>query len=220
MSDKHTSRVVVIGLGRFGSSLAKELTARGCDVLGIDSDPRLVRRHADQLTHTVVADTTDADVLRRLDVHQFQRAVVGIGTDLQASILTTGLLVHFAVPNIWAKAISRRHGRILERIGAHHVVLPEHEMGKRVAHLVTGRKLDYIEFEDDYAMAKTQAPEEAVGRALGESRLRTKYGVTVVGVKRPGEGFTHATADTVVNQGDVLIVAGRIATIEQVANLP
>lgn len=146
-------------------------------------------------------------------------AVVGIGTDLEAGILTTGPLVDFGIPNIWAKAVSRQYGRILEHIGAHHVVLPEHDMGERVAHLVTGRMLDYIEFEDDYVLVKTRAPEEAVGMPLGQSRLRSKYGVTVVGVKRPGEGFTYATADTVVNHGDVLIVAGRTTDVEHVADL-
>jgi trk system potassium uptake protein len=219
LSDRQASRVVVIGLGRFGSSLALELEAHGTEVMGIDTDPKLVQRHADELTHAVVADSTDAEVMRQLGVDEFQRAVVGIGTDLEASILTTAVLVDFDVPSIWAKAISREHGRILERIGAHHVVLPEHEMGERVAHLVTGRMLDFIEFEDDYALIKTRAPEEAVGRSLGESKLRSKYGVTVVGVKRPGEGFTYATADTMVNRGDVLIVAGRTAEVEQVSDL-
>ncbi len=219
MSDRQASRVVVIGLGRFGSSLAIELVAHGTEVMGIDSDPKLIQRHANELTHAVVADSSDAEVMRQLGVDEFQRAVVGIGTDLEASILTTAVLVDFGIPNIWAKAISREHGRILERIGAHHVVLPEHEMGERVAHLVTGRMLDFIEFEDDYAMIKTRAPEEAVGRPLGHSKLRSKYGVTVVGVKRPGEGFTYATAETVVNRGDVLIVAGRTAEVERLADL-
>ncbi len=218
-STPRTGRVVVIGLGRFGGSLARELVAHGSQVLGIDSRPAIVQRYADDLTHTAVADTTDETALRQLGVPDFRRAVVAIGTDLEASILTTALLVDFEIPNIWAKAISRQHGRILERIGAHHVVLPEHEMGERVAHLVTGRMLDFIEFEDDYAMVKTRAPEEAIGRPLGESRLRSKYGVTVVGVKRPGEGFTYATAETVVNRGDVLILAGRTAEVEQVADL-
>ncbi|HUR02863.1 MAG TPA: TrkA family potassium uptake protein [Nonomuraea sp.] len=219
MSDKHASRVVVVGLGRFGSSLALELTARGTEVLGIDANPKIVQQHAQHLTHVVVADTTDEEVMRQLGVGQFQRAVVGIGTDLEASILTTALLVDFQIPHIWAKAVNRQHGRILERMGAHHVVLPEHEMGERVAHLVTGRMLDYIEFEDDYALVKTHAPEEAAGLPLEQSRLRSKYGVTVVGVKRPGEGFTYATADTVVNRGDVLILAGRTADVERVADL-
>ncbi|MFD4672457.1 potassium channel family protein [Lentzea sp. NPDC058450] len=218
MSDRQSSRVVVLGLGRFGSSLALELVAQGVEVMAIDSDPKLVQRHADDVTHAVVADTTDAEVMRQLGVDEFQRAVVGIGTDLEASILTTAVLVDFEIPNIWAKAISREHGRILERIGAHHVVLPEHEMGERVAHVVTGKMLDYIEFEDDYAMIKARPPQEAIGQPLGQSRLRSKYGVTVVGVKRPGEGFTYATAETVVNAGDVLIVAGKITDVERLAD--
>ncbi|HEX7308560.1 TrkA family potassium uptake protein [Lentzea sp.] len=219
MSDKQAGRVVVIGLGRFGSSLALELISQGTEVMAIDQDPKLVQRHADDLTHAVVADSTDAEVMRQLGVDEFQRAVVCIGTNLETSILTTAVLVDFEVPTIWAKAISREHGRILQRIGAHHVVLPEHEMGERVAHLVTGRMLDFIEFEDDYAMVKTRTPQEAVGRTLGQSGLRKKYGVTVVGVKRAGEGFTYATADTVVHAGDVLIVAGRTGDVERLAEL-
>ncbi|MDX3659195.1 TrkA family potassium uptake protein [Streptomyces sp. ID05-26A] len=218
MSDKQESRVVVLGLGRFGSSLALELVAQGTEVMAIDSDPKLVQRYADDLTHAVVADTTDAEVMRQLGVDEFQRAVVGIGTDLEASILTTAVLADFGIPNIWAKAISREHGRILERIGAHHVVLPEHEMGERVAHVVTGRVLDYIEFEDDYAMIKARPPQEAIGKPLGASKLRAKYGVTVVGVKRPGEGFTYATAETVINGGDLLIVAGKVTDVERLAD--
>jgi trk system potassium uptake protein TrkA len=216
---KTPSRVVVIGLGRFGSSLARELARRGYEILGIDSDPRRVQLLADDLTHTVVADTTDEEALRQLGVPEYERAVVGIGSNLEASILTTSLLVDFGVPNIWAKALNHQQARILERVGAHHVVLPEHDMGERVAHLVTGRMLDFIQFEDDYAIIKTIAPAEAVGRALGDSRLRSKYGVTVVGIKRPGEGFTYATAETVVHRGDVLIVAGRTAAVERVADL-
>ena len=212
-------RVVVIGLGRFGGSLARELAAHGSQVLGIDSRPAIVQRYADDLTHTAVADTTDETALRQLGVPDFQRAVVAIGTELEASILTTALLVDFAIPHIWAKAISRQHGRILERVGAHHVVLPEHEMGERVAHLVTGRMLDYIEFEDDYAMVKTAAPAEAVGVPLGQSRLRTHHGVTVVAIKRPGHDFTYAAADTVVQDGDILIVAGRTNQVETFADL-
>lgn len=211
-------RVVVLGLGRFGESLARELVLRGTEVLGIDSDPALVQKYSDDLTHTAVADTTDADALRQLDVPGFRRAVVGIGTDLEASILTTAVLVDFEIQHIWAKAVSRQHGRILARIGAHHVVLPEHDMGERVAHLVTGRMLDYIEFEDDFAMVKTVAPEDSVGMPLRDSTLRTRHGITVVGVKRPGEDFTHATPDTVLHRGDVLIVSGRIEEVESFAN--
>lgn len=214
-----TGPTVVIGLGRFGGSLALELVRLGGEVLGIDSNARTIQQFADKLTHAVVADSTDGDALDQLGVPDYPRVVVGIGSDLEHSILTTAHLVDFEIPHIWAKAISRQHGRILERIGAHHVVLPEHDMGDRVAHLVMGRMLDYIEFEDDYAMVKTRAPEEAVGRPLGESHLRAKYGVTVVALKPPGREFTYATAETVVHRNDVLIVAGRTSHVEAFADL-
>ena len=109
-------RVVVLGLGRFGESLARELVLRGTEVLAIDSDPALVQKYSDDLTHTAVADTTDADALRQLDVPGFRRAVVGIGTDLEASILTTAVLVDFEIEHIWAKAVSRQHGRVTRKV--------------------------------------------------------------------------------------------------------
>jgi trk system potassium uptake protein TrkA len=216
--EPRADRVVVLGLGRFGASLARELVRRGSEVLGVDSDQTIVQRYADELTHTAVADTTDVEALRQLDVPQFGRAVVGIGTDLEASILTTATLVDFEIPHIWAKAVSRQHGRILERIGAHHVVLPEHDMGERVAHLVTGRMIDYIRFEDDFAMVKTTAPRDVIGKSLSESGVRRAFGITVVGVKRRGEEFTYATQDTVVRADDLLIVSGRIDDVEAFAN--
>jgi len=209
----------VIGLGRFGGSLALELVNRGSEVLGIDSDQKIIQHYADDLTHAAVADSTDAEALRQLGVDEFERAVVGIGSHIEASILTTAVLTDFRIPSIWAKAISRQHGRILQRIGAHHVVLPEHDMGERVAHLVTGgRLLDYIAFDDDYAMAKTVPPQEAIGVPLSESRLRQRYGVTVVGIKRPGKEFTYAVSDTAPQRGDVIIVAGHISDIERIAD--
>ncbi|KAB8161393.1 TrkA family potassium uptake protein [Streptomyces sp. 3MP-14] len=212
-------RIAVVGLGRFGTSLAEELMRRGWEVLGIDSDERLVQQHRDVLTHVVLADATDEEVLRQLGVHEFPRAVVAIGTQIEASILTTSNLLELGVRNLWAKAISRQHGKILERLGAHHVILPEHEMGERVAHLVTGRMLNFIEFDDDYALVKTIAPESTTGMPLSESGVRREHGVTVVGVKRPGQQFTHATAETVVHPGDVIVVTGRTAAVEAFAEL-
>jgi trk system potassium uptake protein TrkA len=213
------TRVVVIGLGRFGGSLARALVEHGSEVLGIDTDAHLVQQFADVLTHTAVADTTDEQALRQLGVPDYEHAVVAIGTDLESSILTTSLLADFGVAQIWAKATSRQQGRILERMGAHHVVLPEHDMGERVAHLVTGHMIDYIEFDDDFAMVKTIAPGEAVGRPLSESKLRGRYGVTVLAVKRAQEDFAYAAPDTVIHAADVLIVAGRIHAVERFADL-
>ena len=210
-------RVAVIGLGRFGSSLANELMRRGWDVLGVDTDAQLVQKYSDDLTHAAVADCTDPETLRQLGVHEFTSAVVGIGTDIEASILIASNLLEAEVSNIWAKAISRQHGKILERLGVHHVVLPEHEMGERVAHLVTGRMLDFIEFDDNYALVKTVAPDVATGVPLGESGVRSKYGVTVVGIKRPGEDFAYARPETVVPADGVLVVAGTTKQVQRFA---
>jgi trk system potassium uptake protein TrkA len=212
-------RVAVIGLGRFGSSLALELMRRGWDVLGVDSDPRLVQQLSEDLTHAMAADCTDPNAMAQLGIAEFSSAVVGIGTDLEASILVTSNLVDAGVPNIWAKAISRQHGQILERMGAHHVVLPEHEMGERVAHLVTGRMLDFIEFDSDYALIKTIAPKTIGGVPLSESGVRSRYGVTIVGIKRPGADFTYATGETVVEAGDVIVVTGKTQAVESFAEL-
>ncbi|HEX8768262.1 MAG TPA: TrkA family potassium uptake protein [Jatrophihabitans sp.] len=211
--------VAVIGLGRFGTALALELMAAGTEVLGIDGDEDIVQSLNGQLTQVVRADSTKEEALRQLGVHEFDRAVVGIGTDIEASILTGSLLVNFKVPHVWAKAISEPHGRILDQIGVHHVVYPEHDMGRRVAHLVRGAMLDYIQFEDDFAMVKTVPPAELVGKRLGDTGMRARHGVTIVAVHRTGEGFTYATADTVLEEGDTIIVSGRTAAAERFAQL-
>ncbi len=220
MAEDHSDNgVVVIGLGRFGGAVAESLVRLGHDVLAIDQDGELVQSWSERLTHVVQADTTDGETLRRLGVQEFGRAVVGIGTDLEASVLTVLALAELGVRDIWAKALGPKHGRILERTGAHHVVYPEAAMGERVAHLVTGRMMDFIEFDDGFAIVKTRAPREAVGRTLGECRLRAKYGITVVGVKRPRMDFTYAEADTPIARDDLLIVSGPTKLVEAFAAL-
>ena len=128
------SSIVVIGLGRFGTAVAQSLVQMGKEVLAIDEDFDLVQRWADELTHVVQADSTDEEALRQLGVGDFDRAVVAIGADIEASVLTVLALAESGVADIWAKAITRKHGQILERVGAHHVVFPERSMGERVAH--------------------------------------------------------------------------------------
>jgi trk system potassium uptake protein len=206
--------VVVIGMGRFGLALAEELMEDGVEVLGIDHDGRTVQGVAGNLTHVVQADSTDVDVMRQLGVHEFDRAVVAIGSALEASVLTTSVLLELKVPHVWCKAVSEPHARILTQLGAHHVVRPEHDMGRRVAHLVRGRMLDYIEFDDGYAIVKTRPPRQIVGVPLGQSRVRSQHGVTIVGVKRTGQDFTHATPDTVVRGDDLIIVSGPRQRVE------
>lgn len=211
--------VVVIGLGRFGGALAESLVRLGHEVLAIDENETLVQSWADRLTHVVQADASNNETLRRLGVPDFARAVVGIGTDIEASLLTVLALSEVGVKDIWAKALSVRHGRLLQRTGANHIVYPEAAMGERVAHLVTGKMIDFIEFDDGFAIVKTRAPQEAAGRTLAESALRSKYGVTVVGVKRPREDFTYARPETVIERGDLLIVSGPTHLVESFAAL-
>ena len=192
----------------------------GHEVLAIEEDLSLVQSWSDRLTHVVQADSSNIEALRQLGVADFQHAVVGIGSDIEASVLTVLALTELGVPDIWAKAVTTNHGKILEKTGAHHVVYPEAAMGERVAHLVTGKMIDFIEFDDDFAIVKTRPPREAVGKTLAESQLRSRHGVTVVGVKRPREDFTYAKPDTLVVEGDLLIVSGPTQKVERFAALP
>ena len=209
--------VVVLGLGRFGRSLALELLASGTEVLGVDENAEIVQELSTSLTHVVRADTTNEQVLRQLGVPEFDRAVVAIGSHIEASLLTASLLKTLGVRDVWAKAISEAHGRILEQLGVDHVVYPEHEMGRRVAHLVKGGLLDFIQFEPDFAMVKTAPPAAMIGKALAETGVRRAHGVTVVGVKKPGGSFGHATGETVIERGDLLIVSGVPSAVEKFA---
>jgi len=166
--------VVVIGLGRFGRSLALELMTCGTEVLGIDHDEHVVQEMSSRLTHCVSADSTSEDALRQLHVQEFDRAVVAIGSHIEASLLTASVLKGLGIATIWAKAISEPHGRILTQLGIERVVYPEHDMGRRVAHLVKGRMLDFIQFEPDFAMVKTVPPRALLGVPLAQTHVRSE----------------------------------------------
>jgi trk system potassium uptake protein len=212
---KHgASTIAVIGLGRFGTALALELVKTGREVLGIDSDERLVQSNAEALTHVVQADSTDEATLRELGITEFDSAVVAIGSDLEASILTASLLLQLGVPEVWAKATSVSHGRILEQLGVHHVIFPEMDMGRRVAHMVSGESLDYIQLDEDFVMAKTEVPEGFNGKTLADMKFRSNHGVTVVATRKEGESYTPSFPETVLSTGDVMIVAGRTTKVE------
>ena len=209
--------MVVIGLGRFGSAVAKSLVSMGHDVLAMDANEEVVQSLSNELPHVVHADSTDLLVLQQLSVNDFSHAVVSIGANLEASVLTVLNLAQLSMRDIWAKANSTQHGRIAERVGAHHVIYPEADMGERVAHLVTGKMIDFIEFDDGFAIAKTRAPMETHNKTLSMSGVRSKHGITVVGIKRRHEDFIHATAETQIKPGDHLIIAGKTLLIEKFA---
>jgi len=211
--------VAVIGLGRFGRAIALELMETGTEVLGIDTDEDIVQSLNGQLTQVVRADTTNEEVLRQLAVHEFDRVIVAIGSDVQSSILTTSILLRMEIPHLWTKAVSDAHGQILSQLGVKHVIYPEHEMGRRVAHLVRGAALDYIEVDDDYAIVKMPPNRIVEGIRLGDTDLRQEYGVTVMAVQRGTKEWCNADADTVIEAGDTILIAGPIKKAEAFGQL-
>ncbi|WP_235929045.1 potassium channel family protein [Marisediminicola senii] len=214
-----TTAVAVIGLGRFGSALALELMAGGTEVLGIDDREEIVQNHNGLLTHVVRADATKAETLRQLGIPEFERVVVAIGGDIQASILTSALVLKLAVPTVWAKAVTDQHGEILTQLGVHHVVYPEKDMGKRLAHLVRGAMQDYIEVGENFAIVKTMPPKFIVGTPLGETRVRATHGVTVTAFDRAGSGWSYTTLDTVLEPNDIILIAGTPDRVEAFSQL-
>ena len=206
--------VVVIGLGRFGGAVAQSLMRLGHDVMGIDHREDLVQIWADRLTHAVQADATNENIMLQLGVADFSHAIVGIGSDLAGSLMTIMVLTELGIKDIWVKAMSPEHGQIAQRIGAHHVIFPEADMGERVAHQITGRLMDFIEFEDGFAIAKINAPDLTHHKTLAEAHVRSRFGVTVVGVKRMNQDFEHALGETRILPGDLLIVSGATKKIE------
>jgi trk system potassium uptake protein TrkA len=215
----HDAPVLIIGLGRFGAATAGELDKLGRDVLAVDEDPALVQKWSDRVKHTAVLDARNMNALEQIGARDFPIAVVATGSSIEASVLITTNLVDLKVPQIWAKAISESHGKILTRIGAHRVIYPEREAGERVAHLVSGRMIDFIRFDDNFALVKMYPPKPIRGLSLTDSKVRSKYNITVVGVKSPGKPFTYATEETVVTNHDLIIVSGTNEDIETFAAL-
>jgi trk system potassium uptake protein TrkA len=217
---KKDNAVLVIGLGRFGAATAGELDRLDREVLAVDSDMELVQKWSGRVTHTVQADVTKIEALQQIGAQEFSIAVVAVGSSIEASVLITANLVDLSIPEIWAKAISRSHGQILERIGATHVIYPEAEAGERVAHLLNGQMLDFVEVDDDFAIVRMLPPKVLVGKTLSGAGIRNEYKVTTVGVKKPESSFTYATAETLIEPGDQILVSGHPDDIEKFAALP
>nr|WP_176737922.1 TrkA family potassium uptake protein [Micromonospora inyonensis] len=209
----------MVGLGRFGTYLAASLTQLGHEVLAIDRDPQTVQRWSSQLDQVVQADSTDETALRQLGIADYERVVVCIGAAVEASVLTVLAVTEVGGSTIWARATSRKHARILSAVGAQHVVFPEAETGERVAHLIVSKMLDFIEFGDDFAIAKVRVPQPLIGRALAEVAPDDRFGVMVVGAKLPGERFEYATPATVLTEGSLLIVEGSIEQVGRFAGM-
>lgn len=200
----------VIGLGRFGSSVARTLTELGHEVLAIDSDEDRIQEALPYVTHAVQADATDEEALKALGIRNFDVVVVAIGADIQASILATLILKELGVQRIVVKAQNHRHGQVLYKIGADEVVFPERDMGVRVArHLVSPNILDYIELADDYSIAEVVASHNMDGKTLRELDIRAKFGCNVMAIKSGTRINIAPRAEDMVRTGDILVVLGR-----------
>lgn len=214
----------VIGLGRFGSALAKTLIEMGQDVIGIDADEERVQRMAEHLQSVVQVNATDERALRAAGIADVDVAVISIGENIEASLLVVMLVKELGIPRIIAKAVTSLHGRILEKIGVQRVIFPEREMGIRVAHsLVVPNVLDYIEVSRDFSIIDMPAPAEFVGKSLKDLALRNRFGFTLIAIKRRGRSGepeianVSPAADDVIEAGDVLSMLGsneRLAQLE------
>ena len=227
---------VVIGLGRFGVSVATELYKMGHEVLAIDSNVERIDEIADSVTHAVCADATDeAELIRRPDMvteitelsslglRNFDVAVVSIGSDLQASILVTMLCKELGVKFVLTKAKSELHAKVLQRVGADKVVSPERDMGVRTAYnLVSTSILDYIELSPDYSLVEISVPRRWEGQTMKELNLRVRYGINVMAIRHPNGDISVAPQGIdVLESGDVLVAIGsnaNIAKLEDLAN--
>ncbi|WP_350269554.1 TrkA family potassium uptake protein [Brevibacterium sp. CBA3109] len=207
--------VAVIGLGRFGGSLASELAAHGVDVIGIDIDDAVVAQYSETLAFVSRADSTDEAVLRQLGIEEVSRVVIAIGSDLEASILTASKILKIGNGHIWAKAISQTHAEILDQLGIENVISPETDMGRRLAHLIRGHMSDFLPISEDFVLARTTPPTRISDSPLSSFDLRGTYGVTVVAFRRNGDGhWDIADQEVTLYADDEMLIAGTPRNVE------
>ncbi|NLJ84251.1 MAG: TrkA family potassium uptake protein [Halanaerobiaceae bacterium] len=200
---------LVIGLGTFGASVARSLAERGHNVLAIDKDMERVQSIAADLTHAVEADATDPEVLRRFGAENFDVAIVSIGDSSHADVIITMILKELGVPYVIVKARDDLHGRLLKKVGADRVVYPERDMGIRVANnLLSSNIIDYLEFSPDYSIIELPVRDNIIGKNLRELKLRNRYNVNVIAVKRGDEIYISGLADLSFEPGDIMIAFG------------
>ncbi|WP_233566648.1 potassium channel family protein [Cohnella endophytica] len=207
---KAKKQFAIIGLGRFGSNVAKYLAELGYEVLAVDDNAQRVQDVAHYVTHAVIADSTDEEAMSALGIRNFDVVVVAIGQDIQSSILTTLILKDLGVPSIIVKAQNDLHGKVLNKIGADKVVFPERDMGLRVAHhLISPNILEHIELSVDYSIVEMKLPSSMVGKNLKQLDIRLKYNCNVLAVKRDGEMNITPRADEPLIRDDVLVIVGK-----------
>jgi len=212
---------LIIGLGKFGRSCARELCNMGHDVLGVDEDLRIVNEAASYLTHTVQADSTNEDFLRSISVDDFDSCIVAIGDDQEASVMITVLLKEHGAKNIIAKAQSEIHAKILEKVGADKVILPEYDMGVKLAHTLCNTNIyDLVDISPEHSIISIKAPKEWIGKTLGKLSAREKYGVNIIAIEsETKEANVFPTANTTIQKNDTIVVIGGNNDLTKLKNM-
>ncbi|MGO0060006.1 potassium channel family protein [Brevibacillus fluminis] len=204
-----SKQFAVIGMGRFGSSVARTLYEMDYEVMGIDEDEERINENIQYVTHAIAADSTDEMALKEIGIRNFDVVVVSIGADIQASILTVLILKELGVKKIVAKAQNERHGQVLYKVGADRVVFPERDMGVRVAHnLISANVLDFIELAEDYSVAEVAASPSMLGKTIRQLDVRAKYGVNIIAIKSNDRFNIAPRPDQMIERNDVLVVIG------------
>lgn len=206
----------VIGLGRFGSSICRELTLEGMDVLAIDTDETKINEFKNIALHAVIADSTDEEVLKDLGIKNIDHVIVAIGDNIQASILTTVILSELGIKKITVKAQNDYHEKILHKIGAHQVVHPERDMGKRIAHsIMSNNILDYLDLSDEHSIVEIIAGKKMSGKTLIDLDIRANYGCNVVAIKQGTNINVSPDAKDLIKADDILIIIGSDSDISR-----
>lgn len=215
-----TRQYAVIGLGRFGISVAGRLHEAGQEVLGIDINEERVEEAELFVTHAVVADTTEEDALKSVGIRNFDRVIVAIGNDMQSSILTVLLLKELGVKKVIAKALGKHHGKVLEKVGADWIIYPERDMGERVANqLLSPNMLNYIELSTEYNIEEILIPESMAEQSLRELDIRAKYNVSAIAVVRDGNVVISPSPDEIIHKGDMLVLIGSREDLSDFSNI-
>lgn len=199
----------VIGLGRFGGSICRELSLEGMEVLAIDRNEERVHAYKHIASQAVVADTTDEDALIEIGIRNFEHVIVAIGENIQASILTTVILAELGIKQITVKAQNDYHEKILNKIGAHRVVHPERDMGKRLAHhLISNNILDYLHLSDEHSVIEVKAGPKMIGKSLAELHIRKRFGCNVIAIRRDHHMNVSPSATEIFEKDDIIILIG------------
>jgi trk system potassium uptake protein len=210
----------VIGLGRFGTSIISKLYEAGEEVMGIDINNELVDDVKSSVTHAVALDSTDEESLKSVGIRNFDYVIVAIGNDMQASILTVMLLKEIGVKKVIAKALNKRHGQLLDKVGADWVIHPERDMGERVAHqLLSPNVLNYIELSNEYSIEEIMIPSSMKKKSLRELDLRAKYNVNAIAILSNENLIISPSPDQIIQNGDKLVVIGPRDDLNDFANI-